>query len=433
MPDHPNGDSAPPRFTVIVSTYGRGALISPTLKSIQQQTCAEFEVIVVSDGPPADGLADAVAACDSRFTLLTVPTRVGSQAGPNNLGWSTANGEYIAYLGHDDVWHPDHLKNLLKVFVTHPDAHVAVAGCLWLGPPGLEDLLTWVTGLFPPGDRSTPRTHFFPPSSLAHRIDLPGGRANWPHPETTARAVDSQFLVNAFDSGAIAESTGVITAIKLTSGHRYLSHLSDDNSEQVRMLELMGAQSEFDSAVEAGVRAAVRRQQYMTTYHLEESRFAPGELLRRASVVRGVSAVPLTELSSRQWIAPDLDPTGWDWYAPELHEGQIVRWSGPNPRPRLLLPFTRVGPSTLRIHLTQAADPEMFANLQVRVNSALIPCVVEDRAAGGVVVVLTARLAPDRASVIELHTGPTVVNDGIAAGRRVGVCLTGIELEPSTE
>ena len=77
---------APPAFTVIVATYSRGAAIVPTLTSIAQQSWKDFEVLVVSDGPAADGLGEAVASMDSRFRLIINEPSSRSQAGPNMHG-----------------------------------------------------------------------------------------------------------------------------------------------------------------------------------------------------------------------------------------------------------------------------------------------------------------------------------------------------------
>ncbi len=190
-----------PDFTVIVATYGRGALIAPTLESIARQSLGRFEVLVVSDGPAEPGLAECFGTLDPRFRLVVSPSRTGSQSGPNNLGWSIARGRYVAYLGHDDIWHPDHLLRLAETLEAVPGASFAVAGCLYLGPEGTWDELTWVTGMFDAGDSTAPGTHFFPPSSVAHHRDLPVEVPRWPRAEAISRPVDGQFMIDAFEHG----------------------------------------------------------------------------------------------------------------------------------------------------------------------------------------------------------------------------------------
>jgi glycosyltransferase involved in cell wall biosynthesis len=174
--------SVAPAFTVIVATFGRGAAIAPTLRSIAAQTYRDFEVLVVSDGPAAAQLVETVAGFDERFVLLETAVRSTSQSGPNNHGTARAQGRWVAFLGHDDLWAPRHLADLAQRFEERPDAHFVVGGCLFLGPPGGEDERTWFSGLFDGDDPAIATEHFFPPSSLAHVRELPPEVGGWPAP-----------------------------------------------------------------------------------------------------------------------------------------------------------------------------------------------------------------------------------------------------------
>ena len=85
-----------PTFSVVIATFDRGALIESTLESVARQMLDDFEVLVVSDGPPASQLVETVAQFDARFRLLVLDERAGSQYAANNFGWSEATGRYIA-------------------------------------------------------------------------------------------------------------------------------------------------------------------------------------------------------------------------------------------------------------------------------------------------------------------------------------------------
>ena len=59
----------------------------------------------------ADDSEQVVAAFgDPRIRWHNLPENCGNQYGPNNAGIAMARGRHIAYLGHDDIWLPDHLQ-----------------------------------------------------------------------------------------------------------------------------------------------------------------------------------------------------------------------------------------------------------------------------------------------------------------------------------
>ena len=96
-----------PFFSVIIATYRRGEHIRPTILSALEQSFGDFEVIVVADG--CDETANAVETfASSKISTYRLPINSGSQSAPNNFGIARARGRYVAYLGHDDVWRPEH-------------------------------------------------------------------------------------------------------------------------------------------------------------------------------------------------------------------------------------------------------------------------------------------------------------------------------------
>jgi glycosyltransferase involved in cell wall biosynthesis len=158
-----------PLFSVIVATYNRGRHILPTITSILQQTLEEHEIIVVGDACTDETETVVRSVADDRIVWRNLPQRARSQSMPNNAGIALARGRYIAYVGHDDLWSPEHLQTLARCFVRHPEASFAVGGCIFYGPPGSGRY--HVHGLFE--DEQAPRYHFFPPSSIAHRREVP--------------------------------------------------------------------------------------------------------------------------------------------------------------------------------------------------------------------------------------------------------------------
>ena len=70
----------------------------------------DFELLVVGDGCTDDLEQVVVGIQDPRVRWINLPANTGHQSGPNNRGLQEANGEFIAYLGHDDLWLPHHLQ-----------------------------------------------------------------------------------------------------------------------------------------------------------------------------------------------------------------------------------------------------------------------------------------------------------------------------------
>lgn len=107
-----------PLISVIVASYGHEAYIGQTLESIQTQSFASFEAIVVDDGSP-DGswsIIQDFAARDSRFRAFQHPDgRNHGLCATLALGLGYCRGEYVAFLESDDLWKPDCLEKRLAV------------------------------------------------------------------------------------------------------------------------------------------------------------------------------------------------------------------------------------------------------------------------------------------------------------------------------
>src|SRR5579872_2122093 len=99
-----------PQVTVIVPTYNCSRTLRCALRTLCQQFYRDFEVWVVGDCCTDDSEQVVAAMGDSRLHWTNLTQRVGRQNGPNNEGLRRAQGKYIAYLGHDDLWFPWHLE-----------------------------------------------------------------------------------------------------------------------------------------------------------------------------------------------------------------------------------------------------------------------------------------------------------------------------------
>jgi glycosyltransferase involved in cell wall biosynthesis len=116
-----------PRVSVITAVHNAGAFLEPTLRSLLAQSFKDFESLVIDDGSTDDSTAivERLAAGDRRIRLFRQPT--AGVAETLNRGLRESRGQYIAFLDHDDIWHPDKLAR--QVEVLDADQAVGMVGC----------------------------------------------------------------------------------------------------------------------------------------------------------------------------------------------------------------------------------------------------------------------------------------------------------------
>lgn len=168
--------------------------------------------MVVGDGC-TDGSAQLVASLgDERIRWTNLPTNSGSQAAPNNEGLRRARGRLIAYLGHDDLWLPDHLAGLVGAIETST-ADLVHSACAMIGPSGVLAVL----GL--PPRRSGRIPHFVPPSTWIHRADTAARFGFWRDPDSLGWYVDHDVLRQIHGGGGRILAHPDLSALKFPSAY----------------------------------------------------------------------------------------------------------------------------------------------------------------------------------------------------------------------
>lgn len=110
-----------PKVSVIIPTYNRENEIARALKSVQDQTFQDYEVLVCDDASTdaTRSVVTAYASRDYRIHLLCLPKNQGAGAA-RNIGMEAAKGHYIAFLDSDDEWLPEKLECQVKVMDAQP-------------------------------------------------------------------------------------------------------------------------------------------------------------------------------------------------------------------------------------------------------------------------------------------------------------------------
>ena len=92
-----------PLVSVIVAVKNGEAFIASAIKSVQEQDYRPLEIIVV-DGQSEDGTA-AIAQSFKDVRYFFQHNRGIADA--YNVGLAAAQGEFVAFLSHDDMWLPE--------------------------------------------------------------------------------------------------------------------------------------------------------------------------------------------------------------------------------------------------------------------------------------------------------------------------------------
>ena len=113
------GEEGCVKISVIIPAYNSEATIQATLDSVLRQTVPPDEILVMDDGS-TDQTASILKSYEPRVTIFRQPN--GGVARARNVLCANASGDLIAFLDHDDVWHPQYLEFQRKHFMIYPNA-----------------------------------------------------------------------------------------------------------------------------------------------------------------------------------------------------------------------------------------------------------------------------------------------------------------------
>ena len=112
------------KFSVVIPLYNKEHYIEATIQSVLNQTCTDFEVLVVDDGSRDNSLALARKFESERVRIIPQENQGVSVA--RNTGILNAQGEFICFLDADDEWRPDYLATIDELTVKYPESAIFV-------------------------------------------------------------------------------------------------------------------------------------------------------------------------------------------------------------------------------------------------------------------------------------------------------------------
>lgn len=233
----------PPRVTVVMATYNWSSVLPYSIASVLEQTVSDFELLVIGDGCTDDSAEVVNAIGDPRVRWIDLQPPTGHQFGPNNEGMRQARGEFIAYLGHDDLWLPHHLEAALTALHAGSDAEFDVAHSIVarIGPEGAPVEPYRVQ--HQPGG-------WLPPSSLVHRKRIPDTIGLMKSFRELHEPPEAEFLRRAHLAGFRFAEVPRLTVIKFPAAIRRDVYKSRPAHEQAAWLERIRANPQLVEVLE---------------------------------------------------------------------------------------------------------------------------------------------------------------------------------------
>ena len=112
-----------PRVSVLCLTYNQQNLVEQTLLSALEQEYDNLQV-VISDDASSDSTAKVIRALAKKYRGRLVPVLNESRGGITvnmNRGLAHCDGEYLAFLGGDDIFLPGKIAKQVAFMQAHPE------------------------------------------------------------------------------------------------------------------------------------------------------------------------------------------------------------------------------------------------------------------------------------------------------------------------
>src|SRR3954454_1753580 len=135
-----------PKVSFCFTTFKRDDYLRSTLEGVQNQTYADFEVIV-SDNDPEQSGKHIVESFDSRFKYFPNEENLGMKKSFNK-SLERSSGEFVVMIADDDPVYPDMLETLLSLADKYPGHGMYLGGCNWYcTDPDLADFYNCKVGV----------------------------------------------------------------------------------------------------------------------------------------------------------------------------------------------------------------------------------------------------------------------------------------------
>ena len=227
-----------PLISIVTATYNRSNVLRFALESVRWQTYQHWELWVIGDACTDDTAQVVASFHDPRMHFLNLPHNSGEQSRPNNVGGQHAQGQYIAYLNHDDLWLPDHLSTALQALIeTGADLVFTLVSAVQRHAPNL------LYGEIPLVERQPPI--FTPASTWVFRRELLSAIGPWRYYRSCYRIPSQDWLFRAWRARKTLSLVPRLTVVAIPSGKRSGSYANREVEEHHLYAERIRSEPDF--------------------------------------------------------------------------------------------------------------------------------------------------------------------------------------------
>ena len=105
-----------PTVSVVMPAYNAERFVEQAILSVRNQSVTDWDLLVLDDGSTdrTVQIVQRLAAEDSRIRIILNEKNIGV-ARTRNRGFDLCQGQYVALLDSDDIWHPQKLEKQLAL------------------------------------------------------------------------------------------------------------------------------------------------------------------------------------------------------------------------------------------------------------------------------------------------------------------------------
>ncbi|WP_373355215.1 glycosyltransferase family 2 protein [Pseudoroseicyclus sp. CXY001] len=168
-----------PLFSVLLPTHNRPDVLALAIRSVLAQSLQDFEVLVVGDGC-TDETAEVVSGFgDPRIRWFDLPKAPSFGYANRNIALREARGKLVAFLGHDNLYFPDHLERMARAFRSS-EVRLAYSLPLFLRDDGLVLPVFINLRIRPWRQRFLKQMNDIPATCVVHRREDLAAAGFWP-------------------------------------------------------------------------------------------------------------------------------------------------------------------------------------------------------------------------------------------------------------
>lgn len=110
--------------SVLIPSYNHSKYVISAIKSIEQQTYKNIEIIVIDDGSVDDSVKIIEEYCFGKKIVFIAKKKNSGIADTLNVGLRVARGKYVSVSASDDIWHEQKIQKQVEFLINNQGAKI---------------------------------------------------------------------------------------------------------------------------------------------------------------------------------------------------------------------------------------------------------------------------------------------------------------------